>query len=344
MSASLRFAAIGLDHRHIFGMSQGMLASGAKFAGWWTEGEPETLPGFIKRFPDTPRFQSRQQLLEDDSIALILIAAPPHKRATLAMEAMSHGKDVMLDKPGCITQDELKKIKQVVTDTARIWSVNFSERFEVPSVTRAYELVQQGQIGQLVQTIGLGPHRLNLPSRPDWFFDPQLYGGILGDIGTHQIDQFLHFAGAQTATVVHSAVGNFANAATPLFQDFGEINLTTGNVQAYIRLDWYTADALPNWGDGRLFLLGTEGSIELRKYVDVSGREGTDHLYLVNKTRCEHIDCKDAPLPYFDNLSFDVLNRTETACSQHHTFTVTELALHAQATAQKRGILAVDDN
>ncbi|MBX2885196.1 MAG: Gfo/Idh/MocA family oxidoreductase [Granulosicoccus sp.] len=340
MGKAVRFAAIGLDHRHIYGMSQGMLEAGAEFAGWWTDGEPGTLAGFLKRFPDVARVQQRQQLLDDESISLILIAAPPNERAELAIEAMSHGKDVMLDKPGCISHNELQRIRDVVAETGRIWSVNFSERFEVPAVTRAYELVQQGQIGQLVQTVGLGPHRLNLPTRPDWFFDPQKYGGILGDIGTHQIDQFLHFAGAETATVSHSAVGNFSNPEYPLFQDFGEMNLQAGNAQAYVRLDWYTADALPNWGDGRLFLLGTEGTIELRKYVDVAGRDGTDHLFLVNKTRCEYIDCKDAPLPYFDNLVADVVNRTETACNQTHTFTVTELALHAQAIAEKRGILS----
>ncbi|MFK7856050.1 MAG: Gfo/Idh/MocA family protein [Granulosicoccus sp.] len=344
MSAALRFAAVGLDHRHIYGMAQGMLDTGAEFAGWWTEGDPVTLPGFIKRFPDTPRVQLRQQLLDDESISLVLIAAPPSERAALAIEAMSHGKDVMLDKPGCITSDELLRIKKIVADTGRIWSVNFSERFEVPSVTRAYELVQQGQIGQLVQTVSLAPHRLNLATRPDWFFDSQQYGGILADIGTHQIDQFLHFSGAETATVEHSAIGNFANPELPMFQDFGEINFTAGNMQGYTRLDWYTADALPNWGDGRLFLLGTEGSIELRKYVDVAGLEGTDHLYLVNKTRCEHIDCKDAPLPYFNDLAADVGNRTETACTQRHTFNVTELALLAQSIAQKRGNLLTSDN
>ena len=339
MKPTVRFAAIGVDHRHIYGMSQGMLDVGAEFAGWWTDGEPGPLAGFVKRFPDIPRVQERQRLLDDDSISLVLIAAPPHERAALAIEAMRHGKDVMLDKPGCISSDELQRVRHAVAATDRIWSVNFSERFEVPAVTRAYELVQQGKIGQLVQTVGLGPHRLNLATRPDWFFDPQLYGGILGDIGTHQIDQFLYFAGVDTATIVHSAVGNFSNPENPLFEDFGEINLQAGNAQAYIRLDWYTADALPNWGDGRLFLLGTEGSIELRKYVDVAGREGTDHLFLVNRTRCEYIDCQDAPLPYFQHLLDDVVNRTETACAQSHTFTVTEIALQAQAMAQRRGIL-----
>jgi predicted dehydrogenase len=336
---NLRFAAIGIDHRHIYGMSEGMIEAGCELAGYWTEGDPQPLAGFVKRFPETPRFDERQRLLEDESIPLVLIAAPPAERAALAIEAMRHGKDVMIDKPGCLTREELADIRKVVGETGRIWSVDFSERFEVRAVTKATELVREGRIGKLVQMLSTGPHRLNLHMRPDWFFDPALYGGILGDIGTHQIDQFLHFAEAETAEIVHAAAGNFANPDLPKFQDWGELNLRAGDAQAYIRVDWYTADALPNWGDGRLFLYGTEGEIELRKYVDLAGRPGTDHLFLVNGTEYTYFDCSTVELPYFRNLMEDVLNRTETACTQAHTFTATELAIRAQSQAELRGNL-----
>lgn len=336
----LRFAAIGLDHRHIYGMTQGMLEVGCELAGYWTEGDPQPLAGFLKRFADAQRFTERQRILDDESIPLVLIAAPPQQRAALAIEAMRHGKDVMIDKPGCITLDELAEIRAAVHETGRIWSIDFSERFEVRAVTVATELVRQGRIGKIVQTVGMGPHRLNIATRPDWFFDAALYGGILADIGSHQIDQYLHFAGIDTAEIAHAAVGNFANPGYPRFQDFGEINLVGGDTQAYIRLDWYTADALPNWGDGRLFIYGTEGEIELRKYVDLKGRPGADHLFLVNGTDYQYFDCSTADLPYFRHIANDVRDRTETACSQQHTFTVSELALKAQQQAVRRGNLS----
>ncbi|MBU1176056.1 MAG: Gfo/Idh/MocA family oxidoreductase [Alphaproteobacteria bacterium] len=336
----LRFAAIGLDHRHIYGMSEGMLDAGCELAGYWTEGEPQPLAGFMKRFPAAERFDTRQRLLDDRTVPLFLIAAPPAERAMLAIEAMRHGKDVMVDKPGCLTLDELAAIRTVVAATGRIWSVNFSERFEVRAVTRATELVRAGRIGEIVQTMSTGPHRLNLHMRPDWFFDPALYGGILGDIGTHQIDQFLFFAGAATAEIVHAAVGNFANPGLPKFEDWGELNLKAGKTQGYVRVDWYTAEALPNWGDGRLFLYGTEGQIELRKYVDLKGRPGIDHLFLVNGKDYEYVDCATAELPYFRQLADDVRDRGETACPQAHTFAVTELAIRAQQRAERRGHLA----
>lgn len=337
---SLTLGVIGVDHRHIYGQLEQMLARGCTCKGWWTQGYPQPVDGFIKRFPDIPRVEDRRTLLDDPEIDMILLADIPVRRAVLAIEAMRAGKDVMTDKPGCTTLDQLAALRACVADTGRIWSIDFSERFEVPAMTRAAELVAEGAIGQVVQTVGLGPHRLNRATRPDWFFDDASYGGILTDIASHQVDQFLFLTGSTDAEIVTSSVGNFANPADPGLQDFGEIMLRSDRGQGYIRVDWYTPDALPNWGDGRLTILGTEGYMELRKYVDVAGRAGTDHLYLVNASRCEHMDASDAPLPYFDRLIADVKARSETAMTQAHCFKVMELALTAQARATRLGALA----
>ncbi len=334
-SKPVRFAAVGLDHRHIYGQAAHMMAVGGEFVGWWTDGDPGTLDGFAKRFPDAPRHNDRAALLEDDDIDLILIAAIPSQRAALAIEAMEHGKDVMVDKPGCTTAEQLAAIKATVARTGRIWSVDFSERFEVPSVTRAAELVQAGAIGTVIQTVGLGPHRLNRPTRPAWFFDRESYGGIICDIASHQIDQFLYFTGSTDAQITMAHAANYANNNDPGLQDFGELSLRSDRGHGYIRVDWYTPDALPTWGDGRLTILGTEGYIELRKYIDVAREDTTDHLYLVNGNRCEHIDCRDAGYPYFHNLADDIRNRTETAMPQDHCFKVMELALRAQRMAEQ---------
>ncbi|MGP1356649.1 Gfo/Idh/MocA family protein [Roseicyclus sp.] len=333
---SIRFAVLGIDHRHAFGMTEHLTAAGATCAGWWTDGAPNTEEGFRKRFPDLPRIADRETILSDPEIALVVIAAIPRDRAALAIEAMRAGKDVMVDKPGCTTLEQLAALRRVQAETGRIWSIDFSERFEVPSVTLATKLVEEGAIGRVVQTVGLGPHRLNRATRPAWFFEREAYGGILTDIASHQIDQFLHFTGSATAEIVHAAAENCAHPGDPGLQDFGEIALRSDRGRGYIRVDWFTPDALPTWGDGRLTILGTEGYIELRKYVDVGGRVGTDTLILVNGTRCEAIDARDAGLPYFARILADVRDRTETAMPQAHAFTVMELALKAQALAEGR--------
>ncbi|RNC94742.1 MAG: gfo/Idh/MocA family oxidoreductase [Oricola sp.] len=337
--SSLTVGVIGIDHRHIFGQLQGMLDVGATCKGWWTEGDPQPVEGFVKRFPDVPRVADRRTLIDDPDIDLILMADIPARRADRAIEAMRAGKDVMTDKPGCTTLDQLAAIKQAVAETGRIWSIDFSERFEVPANQKAAELVADGAIGQVIQTVGLGPHRLNRPTRPDWFFDEAQYGGILCDIASHQIDQFLFFTGSDDAEIVASSVGNFAHPDDPGLQDFGEVLLRSDRGNGYIRVDWYTPDALPTWGDGRLTILGTEGTIEMRKYVDVCGRDGTDHVFLVNGGRCEYFDASGEKLTYFERLAADVRDRTETAMSQTHCFKVMELALKAQAQAVRLGHL-----
>ncbi|MEM8630883.1 MAG: Gfo/Idh/MocA family oxidoreductase [Pseudomonadota bacterium] len=331
MTDPLRMGVVGIDHRHIYTMVANMQGAGAELAGWWTDGTPTNLEGFLKRFPDTPRAASAETLFEDKGIDVILTSAVPADRARIALTAMDHGKDVMTDKPGCLTMADLTALKDKVAKTGRIWSVDFSERFEVPAVTLASRLVSEGAIGSLVQTLGLGPHRLNAATRPDWFFDRAQNGGILADVGSHQIDQFLHFAGAGDAEITLASVACHRESG---FQDFGQLALKTGNVTGYIRVDWFTPDALPTWGDGRLFLLGTEGTIELRKYLDVGGAPGTDHVLLTNGSRCERIDASGTGLPYFAALVADIGNRTETAMAQAHAFKVTELAIRAQEMAE----------
>jgi len=336
MSKSLKIAALGLEHRHVFGMAQNLIDAGAEFAGWWNDRDPDLRESFEKRFPSTPQVADKSEILNNPDIDLILIAAKSSDRAGLAIEAMNAGKDVMADKPGCTTLEQLDALKECVARTRRIWTVDFSERFEVASVTKAAELVAAGAIGRVIQTIGMGPHRLNKDTRPEWFFDRESYGGILTDIASHQIDQFLFFTGSEDAEVTMANVANYVNPETPGLQDFGELAVKSDKGHGYVRVDWYTPDALPTWGDGRLTILGTEGYIELRKYVDVAGAEGIDHLYLVNGSRCEKIDCSDAGLPYFTRVTNDVLNRTETAVTQAHTFKTMELSIKAQMLAEGR--------
>lgn len=335
----IKFAAIGLEHRHIYEMVGRLLERGASCVGWWTQGEPQPLAGFLRRYPDIARVADRRRLLEDPDVRLIVCAAIPADRAAIAIEAMRHGKDVMVDKPGCTTPAQLAELRRVVAETGRIWSVNYSERFEVAAVTRAIELVGSGAIGRVVQTVGLGPHRLNRHLRPAWFFERERYGGILCDIGCHQIEQYLTFTGSTDADIVAASVGNFANPDHPGLEDFGDMLLRSDRAQGYMRLDWYTPDGLANWGDGRLTILGTEGYVELRKYVDIAGRSGADHLFLVDRKETRYIDCLDAGLPYYGNLIADVLDRTERAMPQVHCFKVMELAIRAEAMATRRGNL-----
>ncbi len=325
---------LGIDHGHIFSMLGRMLALGGECGNWWSDGSAATESKFREIFPTLDRVEDRRSILDDPAVDLVLISAVPADRAALAVEAMRAGKDVMVDKPGCTTLEQLDQLRSVQRETGRIWSVNFSERFEVRSVAAAERLVADGAIGRVIQTVNLAPHKQNLATRPPWYFERERYGGILTDIGSHQIDQFLHFTGSTEAQVAHALVENSTLPQHPGFQDFGEVTLRSSQGHGYVRVDWFTPDGLPTWGDGRLFLLGTEGTIEVRKYTDIGQPHRANTLYLVNGTENARIECDDEPLRYFGRLRADMRDRTETACPQAHTFLTMELAIRAQTLAE----------
>ncbi|HZA00865.1 MAG TPA: Gfo/Idh/MocA family oxidoreductase [Hyphomicrobiaceae bacterium] len=331
--APLRFAVIGVDHGHIFGQVDTLLRAGAELVSFYADSG--LVGAFLERYPLARRVDDRRRILEDPSIPLIVSAGIPCERAPLGIEVMRHGKDYMVDKPGMTSLEQLAAVRRIQAETKRILSVYFSEHFETRSTVKAGELVHSGAIGRVINTTGFGPHRLSKATRPDWFFQREKYGGILTDIASHQCEQFLFFTRASDVEVVAATVANRANAETPELQDFGEMLLRAPGATGYIRVDWFTPDGLPTWGDGRLFIVGTEGTIELRKYVDIAGRPGTDHLLLVDRQGVHRIDCSSVELPYGRQLVSDILERTETAMPQERCFRAMELALTAQAMAEK---------
>jgi predicted dehydrogenase len=336
---SIRFAVIGINHNHIYGQINLLLNAGAEFVSFFAP-EADLAERFGGLFSDIKRARSTAEILEDAAIDLVVSAGIPCDRAPLGVRVMQHGKDYMTDKPGFTTLDQLADVRRVQAETGRIYSICFSERLESRATVKAGELVAAGAIGEVVQTVGLGPHRIDVGARPDWFFQKAKYGGILTDIASHQADQFLYFTGSTQAEVLTAQVANYKFPEYPELEDYGEMLLRGNGGSGYVRVDWYTPQGLPVWGDGRLTILGTEGYIELRKYVDIAGRQGGDHLFLVNQEDMQYIDCSEVDLPYGRQLVQDVLNRTETAVPQAHVFLASQLVLTAEAQAERLGNLS----
>ena len=330
----IKFSVIGLNHGHINSMTTAVVRGGGDLTLVYAR-EPELVAQFTKQFPMAKVARSEQEVLEDRSTQAVLSAAIPDERAPLGIRVMRAGKDYIADKPGLTTLDQLAEVRRVQAETKRIYSIVYSERFENRATVRAGDLVKAGAIGRVVQTIGLGPHRMNIPSRPQWFFDKARYGGILCDIASHQADQFLYFTNSTQAEVVASQVGNVHYPKYPAFEDFGDMLVRGNGGTGYIRVDWFTPDGLPTWGDGRLTILGTDGFIEIRKNVDIAGRPGGSHLFLSDQKETRYIDTREQDLPYGRQIVDDIVNRTETAMTQAHCFLATELVLKAQAKANQ---------
>ena len=326
------FAAAALDHGHIYGMSNGLIEAGATLK-WVYDPDPQKVQQFVKQYPQVTVAPSLDVILKDDSVQLVAGAAIPDERCALGLKVMDAGKDYFTDKAPLTTLAQLVEAKAKVAKTGRKYAVYYSERLHVESAVFAGQLVRDGAIGRVIQTLGTGPHREG-QGRPEWFYFKKRFGGILCDIGSHQIEQFLFYTGNSEAQVVAAQTSNFAHPQYPEFEDFGDAMLKGENgASGYFRCDWFTPEGLSTWGDGRLTLLGTEGYIEIRKYVDITRKE-QDVVYLVNKEgEFRYPVAGKVGFPFFGELILDCLNRTENAMTQEHAFKAAELCVRAQMLA-----------
>ena len=337
----IKFAVCGMSHDHIYGMVGAIQRGGGELVAAWG-GEEDKLSAFTKRFPGVKIVKTQEEILDDPSAQLVLSSQIANERAPLGVRVMKRGKDYLSDKPGITTSEQLAEVRKTIAETKRIYGIMYSERLEVKAAVYAGELIQQGAIGKVIQTINIAPHQIfqhggvagGGSGRPDWFWNPDQYGGILCDIGSHQVDQFLYYTGSTRAEVVESQIANVRHLDHPRFQDFGDMVLRGDRAFGYVRLDWFTPDGLGTWGDGRLFILGTEGYIEVRKYTDVAVKHQGNNLFLVDGKQARYIDCSNMPLPFGPQFVSDIVNRTHTAQDQQECLLAAELVINAQRNAK----------
>jgi predicted dehydrogenase len=295
------------------------------------------VANFCKAFPNTIVAKSEKEILDNSEVKLIASAAIPSERCSLGMRVMDAGKDYFTDKAPFTTLKQLQMARIKVRETVKKYMVYYSERIHVESAVFAGELIKEGAIGNVIQVIGIGPHRLGINCRPEWFYKKEQYGGILCDIGSHQIEQYLYYADVKDATVVRSQIANYNHPEYPELDDFGEAMLVGDNgTTNYFRVDWFTPNALKTWGDGRTVILGTDGYIELRKYVNIATKQSADHVFLVNNELEKHYEVSGiVGYPFFGQLILDCINRTENAMTQDHAFKAAELCIKAQMNSVK---------
>ncbi len=338
---SIQFAVCGMSHDHIYGMVGAVQRGGGVLVAAYGQ-EPDKLAAFAKRYPDVKMVKSEDEILNDPSIQLVLSSIVPNERAPLGVRVMKLGKDYLSDKPGITTLEQLAEVRKTIAETHRIYGIMYSERLEVKAAVKAGELIQAGAIGRVIQTINIAPHQIvqghgdagGGTGRPEWFWNPDLYGGILCDIGSHQVDQFLYYTGSTEAEVVASQIANVNHPDHPRFQDFGDMMLRGDRGMGYVRLDWFTPDGLGTWGDGRLFVLGTEGYIEVRKYIDVAVKKAGNNLFLVDQKEARYINCNNLSLPFGPQFVADIVNRTHVAQDQSQCLLAAELVIKAQMNAR----------
>ncbi len=328
------FAAAHFDHGHIYAQIDGLANAGGMLK-YVFDPTPERCAKVLAKYPDCQAVSRIEDILDDPSVHLLTAAAVPCDRCALGIRAMEAGKDYLTDKSPFTTLDQLADARRAVARTGRKYMVCYSERLLSEATWHAGELIRQGAVGRVLHVLNLAPHNLAAHSRPEWFFCKAAYGGILTDIGSHQFEQFLTFAGASDAHIVHARAENLAHPEFPELEDFGEALLQMDNgASCYCRVDWFNPAGLRSWGDGRTFVLGTTGSLEIRKNIDVARETGGNLIFLTDERGEHEISCQGRiGFPFFGRLILDVLNRTENAMTQEHAFKAAELSMRAQVMA-----------
>ena len=328
-----KFAAAYFDHGHIFGQINGLTEAGGELAMIY-ERDPAKLEDLKTKFPRVPVAREFDEVLQSD-VQMVASAAIPNERGPIGCQVMESGKNYLTDKCPFTTLEQLETAEATAKSTGQKYMVYYSERVHVESAWYADELIQSGAIGDIVHMEIFGPHRLSKAGRPDWFFNKEQYGGILTDIASHQFDQFLHYTRQTEGKVAHAMVDNRANPDKPELEDVGQAVLILDNgVQCFSRVNWFTPDGMRGWGDGRTFITGTKGYIEIRKYFDYGSSNEGNLLILSDHSGETRLELSGkVGFPFFGQLIKDCLNRTEHAMTQHHAFQAARLSMEAQAIA-----------
>ena len=330
------FSAVGLDHGHIYAMTNGLLEAGATLRQVY-DADAGKVAAFLSRYPQAQAAASEEEILRSD-VDLVASAIRPDQRGALAVRFLEAGKNVFVDKPGFLTLDDLESIREARCRTGKKYYIYFGERVHVEGAVCAEELIRSGSVGRVLNVTNLAPHRLNPPSRPAWFWDNSKNGTILIDIGSHQIEQFLTYSGSKTAKVVYASMKNFANPEHPDFFDYGDCVLEgDSGASCFFKVDWFTPDGMGAWGDGRTFVTGTDGCIEIRKYIDVGRSTDADHVYFTDAEGEHLIEAHGKyGFPYFGNIILDCINNTDLAIEPEKTLEAMRLAIEASEKALRR--------
>ena len=339
--SKIRFGVIGANHGHIYSQVDVLVQAGADLAAI---SSPKMTWRRLSRksYPGVERVGERERLLDDPSIELIVSAAIPAERAPLGIEVMRRGKDFMSDKPGFTSLDQLAEARRVQAETGGSTRSSFRNAWGTPPRSRRGNWCRRcDRAGAADDRPGPAPAQSALA--PGLVFPKRALRRDPGGYRFAPGGSIPLYTGSKQAEVLSAVVANYNHPQFAELEDFGEMLLRGDGGTGYMRVDWFTPDGLPVWGDGRLTILGSEGTIEIRKYIDLAGRPGGSHLFLTDAHGVTYIPCEGLDCPYAAQLLDDMRERSETAMPQAHVFLASELALRAEAAAQRLGYLQAGD-
>lgn len=162
-----------------------------------------------------------EQVIENETFDVFAIGDAYGRRGRLLQLALDAGKQILSDKPLCTRLDEVDGIASRLAAKRLEAGLLLTMRYR-PRYAELQRRLRDGWLGELRTLHAFGPHSLSYGSRPDWYFTPELHGGILNDLQCHGLDLMRWFSGREMERVLYAVVGNVAAPMVPSFEDNGQ--------------------------------------------------------------------------------------------------------------------------
>lgn len=321
------FGIVGCQHAHIGIFIREMIQLGHRFAGIY-EPEPDPLARRLAEEFGVPLLPDRDALLGED-VSVIGCAAVNADKIDVVEWCEQHGKHVMLDKPAVTDREGLDRLRAVIARGRIEIGMLLTERFR-GSLLAAKRLIDEGTLGEIVHMGMRKPHLLNAPQRPAWHFDKQRSGGIIVDLLIHDFD-LLRWLTGREIVAVDGFMARAAESPHPGFYDAAGVQAVMDDgATAQLYADWHTPQSSWTWGDGRLFVTGTRGTLELRLEGDPLLGGGEALLLTTDREPLRRVtELGTAPL-----ITADFLSRMDGSA---HALT------HADLLAASEAAIAADE-
>ncbi len=326
----MRVGIVGLKHAHIASFARFAAAAPEHELVGWVEDDPQLQERIRTQF-GSPIYTSTDELYSQ-GVDVIGIGAINRARGAIIIDALEHGVHVLADKPLLLSLEELRKVKELRAQKGLQVGLMLTERYN-PPFQRLFEVVDNGDIGDVVSFTAFRPHKLRIASRPDWMFDHYQYGGLLADLAIHDIDIMRRVCPAEVVSIHAWQTNRHYNDRTDFYDNaHAAIQLSNGTM-GWFAANWLTPNGSDIHGDCRCFVQGTTGAVE----VKVDGGFGRGETILTTATQSAHsLDLPPADIAdlYRDFLAVVAGEAPgKLILPPEEGLASTELALEAQAVA-----------
>lgn len=300
----MTFSIIGCEHEHISIFIEEMLELGHECAGIY-EAENKALLESVAEKYNLPIAEDKEMLLSNN-VDMVGSSAINNQKIDIIELCEERGKHIMVDKPAVTNREDYKRLQAVIDRGQIEVGMLLTERYR-PAFSTLKRYIDEQRLGKIINIGIRKPHKLKPSTRPAWHFSKEQGGGIVIDLFVHDFDLLRWLTGDEIRGFDGMVTKNML-PEYPTFYDAAAVQvLLKDNTIAQLYADWHTPEASKTYGDGRIFVVGTEGYAELRLSGDPLITDETLMLFVTHEKEYERVELDTLQA----TISEDFLQRIE---------------------------------